>query len=75
MTEPNKEEIEKGFKDAILLEMKKAEDPLKFLIETKENVEEALRKMAKSDLIFGDELGQDYKLQLRVIKLLILAQR
>ena len=75
MIEPSKEEIEKGFKDAILLEMKKTEDPLKFLIEMKEKVEAALRKMAESDLAFGDAQGQDYKIQLRVIKLLILAQR
>ena len=74
MSEISKEEIEKGFRAAILIDVKKAKDPLKFLTEMKENVEGALRKIAKCNLASGDELSQDYKLQLRVIKLLILRE-
>jgi len=74
MREPTREEIEKGFREAVLIEVKKAEDPLKFLVELKVDVEKALRKMAECGLAFGDDLSQDYRLQLRVIKLLILRE-
>ena len=74
MSKPTREEIENGFKEAILIEVKKAKDSLKFLTELKAGIEKALRKMAECGLASGDELSQDYKLQLKVVKLLLLRE-
>ena len=72
LAKKEKDEAEKSFRKEILAEIKGSKDPLELLRGMKLGIENLFRATAGVALVEGDKVLQYRKIQLKVIKLLIL---
>ena len=76
MSIENEAKIEKNFTETMLAEIEGRENPLELLEDVKVRIKKMLRNIAdQDDIVGGDELLPYCRIQLKVVKLLILRKK